>query len=217
MDFIDNLLLEYSEKYSEQESIYLNELNRATHLKVMRPRMLSGHLQGRFLSFISHLSKPQNILEIGTYTGYSALCLAEGLTENGVLHTLDNNSEFIEFAQTYIEKSPLKNKIKTHFGNAIEILNQEPLKTINWDLVWIDADKENYYNYFNLIIEKVNIGGLIMADNVLWSGKVLNESEIANDFETQSLHLFNQKVSQDPRVIPLLLPLRDGIMILRRV
>ncbi|MGZ3900811.1 MAG: O-methyltransferase [Bacteroidia bacterium] len=210
MEFISNSLLNYCETFTEPESELLKELNRQTHLKVGQPRMLSGHLQGRFLSFLSKLSKPVYILEIGTYTGYSALCLAEGLSENGKLFTIDPNEETNLFAKNFIMRSSLKDKIELVTGDAqivIPTLKQE------WDLVFIDADKKNYATYFDLVIDKVNRGGLIIADNVLWSGKVIEEKK---DKDTLAIHNFNEKVGSDDRVEHLLLPLRDGLMILRK-
>lgn len=210
MDFLDPKIEEYALKYCDSESDLLKELNRQTHLNIMQPRMLSGHLQGRILSSYSKLIKPNSILEIGTYTGYSALCLAEGLTSNGVLHTIDLNEEIASFTQNFINKSEFNKKIKFHIGNALDIIPNIDLK---WDLVFIDADKENYSNYFDLVIEQVKTGGWIIADNVLWSGKVLETTD-KNDLETQSLKNFNKKVKSDSRVSNLLLPVRDGMMIM---
>ena len=210
MDFLDPKIEEYALKYCDPESDLLNELNRQTHLKIMQPRMLSGHLQGRILSSYSKAINPNYILEIGTYTGYSALCLAEGLTTNGILHTIDMNAELAPFTQNFIDKSEFNNKIKFHIGDALKIIPNIDLK---WDLVFIDADKENYSNYFDLVIEQVRNGGWIIADNVLWSGKVLEPTN-KNDFETQSLKNFNEKVKSDTRVSNLLLPVRDGMMIM---
>ena len=210
MDFLDPKIEEYALKYCDSESDLLKELNRQTHLNIMQPRMLSGHLQGRILSSYSKLIKPNSILEIGTYTGYSALCLAEGLTSNGVLHTIDLNEEIASFTQNFFSKSEFNKKIKFHIGNALDIIPNIDLK---WDLVFIDADKENYSNYFDLVIEQVKTGGWIIADNVLWSGKVLETTD-KNDLETQSLKNFNKKVKSDSRVSNLLLPVRDGMMIM---
>ena len=209
MDFIDSKIEEYALNYCDPESELLKELNRQTHLNIMQPRMLSGHLQGRILSSYSKAIKPNCILEIGTYTGYSALCLAEGLTSNGVLHTIDLNEEIASFTQKFIDKSDFNDKIKFHIGDALEIVPEIDLK---WDLVFIDADKENYSNYFDLVIEKVHSGGLIIADNVLWSGKVLEPNN--NDFETQAIKNFNNKVQSDSRISNLLMPVRDGMMIM---
>jgi predicted O-methyltransferase YrrM len=210
MEFISEDLLRYCESFSEPESELLKKLNRETHLKVGQPRMLSGHLQGRFLSLLSKLHQPQHILEIGTYTGYSALCLAEGLKEDGKLFTIDPNEETNLFAKNFIEQSSLKNKIYLITGDASTVI---PTLKFKWDIVFIDADKKSYPHYFDLVIEQVNPGGIIIADNVLWSGKVLDEKK---DKDTLVIHNFNQKVSSDPRVTPLLLPVRDGLMILRK-
>lgn len=211
MDFISNQLFSYCESFTKPESELLKELNRQTHIKAGQPRMLSGHLQGRFLSLLSKLCKPNYILEIGTYTGYSALCLAEGLAENGKLITIDPNEETNLFARSFIERSADNNKIELIKGNAQEIL---PTLTHKWDLVFIDADKRNYQLYFDLIIDHVNSGGLIIADNVLWSGKILQEEK---DKDTLAIHQFNKKVSTDPRVESTLLPVRDGLMLLRKI
>lgn len=210
MEFIQEELLRYCEKFSEKESDLLKQLNRETHLKVNSPRMLSGHIQGRILSFLSHLVRPSSILEIGTFTGYSALCLAEGLKENGKLITIDPNEETNHFARQFIEQSPLKNKIELISGQAQAII---PGLKHNFDLVFIDADKRNYSLYFDLVIDKVNKNGLIIADNVLWSGKILDEKK---DTDTQLIHEFNEKVNKDPRVSPVLLPVRDGLMLMRK-
>ncbi|MBM77740.1 MAG: methyltransferase [Crocinitomicaceae bacterium] len=210
MDFIDSEIEKYALSYSSKESDLLYELNRQTHIKILQPRMLSGHLQGRFLSMISKALAPVSILEIGTYTGYSALCLAEGLSSKGCLTTIDKNEELEAFAKTYFEKSTFKSQIKMHVGNALDII---PTLHEKWDLVFIDADKENYSNYFDLVVDNVRQGGWIIADNVLWSGKVLSEVK-SNDLETESLKLFNAKVHEDNRVTNLLLPIRDGLMIL---
>jgi caffeoyl-CoA O-methyltransferase len=210
MDFIDDNIQQYSEAFSQPESELLKELNRQTHIKVGQPRMLSGHLQGRFLSMISHLLKPKFILEIGTYTGYSALCLAEGLRGDGKLVSIDSNEETNLFAQNFINKSEFKSSIELIRGDAQKIIPQLQYK---WDLIFIDADKINYAKYFDLVIEQVNQGGLIVADNVLWSGKVLDDQK---DRDTLAIHQFNEKVSSDPRVESLLLPVRDGLMLLRK-
>ncbi len=211
MDFISKELLDYCESFTDAETELLKDLNRQTHLKINQPRMLSGHLQGRFLSLLSKLSKPKYILEIGTYTGYSALCLAEGLPENGKLVTIDPNIETNLFAQEFINKSALKNKIELITGNAQQVL---PTLNFLWDIVFVDADKKNYSLYFDLVIDKVNSGGLIIADNVLWSGKVLDDKK---DDDTQAIHHFNQKVKNDVRVESILLPVRDGLMLLRKI
>ncbi|MBA3666037.1 MAG: O-methyltransferase [Bacteroidetes bacterium] len=210
MEFISDNLLNYCENFSEPESELLRELNRQTNLKIGQPRMLSGHLQGRFLSLLSKLKQPLNILEIGTYTGYSALCLAEGLSEKGKLVTIDPNEETNLFAQSFINKSELKDKIELITGDAQKII---PTLKQRWDLVFLDADKKNYSVYFDLIIDQANPGALIIADNVLWSGKVLNSEK---DKDTLAIHDFNDKINKDPRIENLLLPVRDGLMIMRK-
>jgi caffeoyl-CoA O-methyltransferase len=210
MEFISKELLNYCENLSDKESELLQELNRQTHIKINQARMLSGHLQGRFLSFLSRLIKPYNVLEIGAYTGYSALCLAEGLAKDGKLISIDPNEETTFFAQQFIEKSDYKNCIELILGQAQTII---PTLNYKWDLVFIDADKKNYSLYYDLIIDKVNKGGVIIADNVLWSGKVLDE---LMDKDTQLIHDFNTKINNDDRVENLLLPIRDGLMVMRK-
>jgi predicted O-methyltransferase YrrM len=212
MEFIEKNLADYCENHTSPESELLSNLNRDTHLKVVSPRMLSGHLQGRFLSFISKLQKPQLIIEIGTYTGYSALCLAEGLTESGKLISIDVNEETSSYAQSFIDKSAYKNQIKLVVADAKDFIHtiSNPI-----DLVFIDADKKNYLAYYQLIIEKLNTGGIIIADNVLWSGKItMPEGEM--DRETLALHEFNEFVQNDGRVENMLLPIRDGLMVIRK-
>ena len=210
MDFIDPLIEQYALDYTENESSLLNDLSRQTHLNILQPRMLSGHLQGRLLSTFSKALNPQKILEIGTYTGYSALCLAEGLNKNGQIYTIDINKELEEFARNYFNASPYKNKIHFLIGDAAELIPE--MKHI-WDIVFIDADKENYSLYFDLVIDKVRKGGWIIADNVLWSGKVTKPT-LNNDLETASIKAFNKKVNSDKRVSNVLIPVRDGIMLM---
>jgi caffeoyl-CoA O-methyltransferase len=212
MEFIEKNLANYCENHTSPESELLSNLNRDTHLKVVSPRMLSGHLQGRFLSFISKLQKPQLIVEIGTYTGYSALCLAEGLLENGKLISIDVNEETSSYAQSFIDKSAYKHQIELVVADAKALI---PTITKPIDLVFIDADKKNYLAYYLLIIEKLNTGGIIIADNVLWSGKItMPESEM--DRETLALHEFNKTIQNDVRVENMLLPIRDGLMVIRK-
>ncbi len=210
MEFIPNELLNYCETFSDKESDFLNKLNRQTHIKISQPRMLSGHLQGRFLSFISKLTNPTFILEIGTYTGYSALCLAEGLKTNGKLITIDPNEETNVFAQHYFNNSNFKNQIQIIQGNAQSVI---PTLNNTWDLVFIDADKKNYSLYYDLVIEQLKPGGILIADNVLWSGKILDEKK---DADTECIHAFNQKINTDIRVENVLLPIRDGLMVVRK-
>lgn len=210
MEFISKDLLNYCENFSDSESDLLQELNRQTHIKINQPRMLSGHLQGRFLSFISKLTSPTYALEIGTYTGYSALCIAEGLKKEGKLITIDPNEETNLFAKQYFNKSNYKNKIELLEGNAQTII---PTLNHTWDLVFIDADKKNYSVYYDLIIDNLKAGGIIIADNVLWSGKVLDEQK---DNDTELIHRFNHKINSDTRVKNVLLPIRDGLMLIQK-
>lgn len=213
MEFIHEAIQAYANRMSEPETELLAALNRETHTRVMQPRMLSGHFQGRLLSMLSHMLCPRRILEIGTYTGYSALCLAEGLAEGGELHTIDINAEQEKRIRSYFARSTKAAALHLHIGNALDIIPGLPAP---FDLVFIDADKSNYLNYFNLVAEHMVPGGLIIADNVLWSGKVLDEKELTRDKDTAALHAFNEKVSADARFQPLLLPVRDGLMLLRR-
>ncbi|MCC6180860.1 MAG: class I SAM-dependent methyltransferase [Bacteroidia bacterium] len=212
MEFISKELSDYCNQHSKAETDILARLNRETHLKVVSPRMLSGHLQGRVLSLISKIHQPNLILEIGTYTGYSALCLAEGLKENGKLISIDVNEETSAFAKSFIQQTNFKSKIELVVSDAKIFI-----KTINQpiDLVFIDADKKNYLHYYQLVLDKMPSGGLIIADNVLWSGKItIPENEM--DRETLALHQFNQFVQQDERVENVLLPIRDGLMMVRK-
>lgn len=212
MEFIDPDLLNYCEQNSTAESDLLHRLNRDTHAGILLPRMLSGHLQGRLLAFISSIMKPQVILEIGTYTGYSALCLAEGLGPDGRLISIDINDELEDFAMRYIRESPYASRIQLISGDALAIV---PSLDYCFDLVFIDADKRQYGDYFDQVITKIRSGGVILADNVLWSGHVLrNEQEM--DPETALIHAFNRKVHADPRVEVIMLPVRDGISVIRK-
>ncbi|RLD68083.1 MAG: methyltransferase [Bacteroidetes bacterium] len=204
---------EYILKHSVKENKLLAEINRQTHAKVLMPRMLSGHLQGRILSMISLLIKPKIILEIGTYTGYSALCLAEGLSPDGELHTIDINDELESFILKYFHQSAYKNQLFLHIGDALDVIPRLPN---NIDLVFIDADKRFYLNYYQRVIDKMKPGGLILADNVLWGGKVINPIE-DNDEYTKGILTFNDFVQKDKRVENVILPVRDGIMMLRKV
>ena len=211
-NFINKDILEYSEKYSQQEPEILQELNRETHLKILNPRMLSGFFQGRLLSIISKLIKPKKVLEIGTYTGYSAICIAEGMNKNGIIHTIEKNEELNTIQKKYFKKSGLENNIIQYNGCALDII---PKIEEKFDLIFIDADKENYINYFNLVIDKLNNNGVILADNVLWSGKVINSED--HDLTTNVLRKFNKSVNNDNRVETILLPIRDGISIIRKI
>ena len=212
MEFIDQKLDDYVCAHTEKEPEVLNELNRKTHLTVLRSRMLSGHFQGRLLSMISHMVQPERILEIGTYTGYSSICLAEGLTENGKLTTIDINEELEDITREFIQKANLENKIEYIIGDAMQIV---PQLDEQFDLVFIDADKKNYCNYYHLVFDKVKPGGYILADNVLWSGKVVEAYE-ALDSETKIIMDYNKMVHEDPRVQEILLPIRDGLMLARK-
>ncbi len=213
MEFIDEKLAAYAENHTSPESKLLAELNRETWAKVMMPRMLSGHIQGRLLSLFSKMIQPKAILEIGTYTGYSALCMAEGLAEGGVLYTIDINEELEDMVRRYIKEAGYEENIHFHIGNALDIIPKIPT---HFDMVFIDADKENYANYYDLVFDKLRPGAYIIADNVLWSGKVIDEKELAKDKETQALDAFNKKVQSDPRVENILIPVRDGLMVARK-
>ena len=212
MDFISDKLADYLNKNSEKEPEILSRLSKETHQKILQPRMLSGHIQGRFLSFISKIKSPDKILEIGTYTGYSTICLAEGLSKNGKIDTIDKNEELIKIQNKYFEKSGFRNKIIQHTGNALDIL-----KNLNekYDIIFIDADKENYINYFNQVSNKLSKNGIIISDNVLWSGKVLDSNQM--DEETSTLVQFNKIINSDKRFKSIILPIRDGISISRLI
>jgi len=211
MHFISQELEDYIEQHSEKEPYLLAALNKETYQKILLPRMLSGHFQGRVLSMLSKLIRPVNILEIGTFTGYAALCLCEGMQENGQLHTIDIKEELETIQRKYFDKSPWGNQIFQHLGEAIAII---PTLELKFDLVFIDADKENYLNYFELILPKMNKGGIILSDNVLWSGKVLEPLQ-KNDLSTKVLLEYNELLKNDPRVETVLLPIRDGLTVSR--
>ncbi|MTI20406.1 O-methyltransferase [Fulvivirga sp. RKSG066] len=211
MEFLPEAIDKYVAEHTAEENQLLKEINRETHAKVMMPRMLSGHVQGRVLSTFAHMIKPKTVLEIGTYTGYSAICMAEGLAEDGKLYTLDINEELEDMVRAYIEKAGFKEKIDYRIGNALDLI---PDLKESFDLVFIDADKINYSNYYDLVIDKVNKGGFIIADNVLWSGKVVGDKI---DKDTQALLDFNAKVHNDDRVENVLFPVRDGLMVLRKL
>ena len=212
INFIDDNILNYSISKSEKESKLLNDLYRETYLKVLNPRMISGHYQGRILSLISKIISPKKILEIGTYTGYSAICLCEGMDKDGILHTIDNNKELVKIQNKYFKKANLTDKIVQHSGDAKNII---PSIDEEFDIVFIDADKESYPEYYDLIINKVRSGGIIIADNILWSGKILEKVE-KDDQATKSIIEFNNKISEDDRVKNIILPIRDGLNIVRK-
>jgi caffeoyl-CoA O-methyltransferase len=214
MEFIAKELLDYCEKHTTEEDPLLKHIQRETFTKVPMPRMLSGHLQGKVLEMLVRLLKPKTILEIGTYTGYSGICMAKGLGENGKLITLDINDELELMVRGFFEKSGLAHKIEYQIGNALTII---PTLQENFDMVFIDADKSNYINYYQLVVDKVNPGGVIIADNVLWSGKVLVEEGKKMDKDTKIILDYNRMVQEDPRVENILLPIRDGLMLARKL
>jgi len=210
MNLVSHEIEKYIDAHTSDESDALKQLNRKTQTDVLMPQMLSGKVQGQFLKFISQMLQPDRVLEIGTYTGYAAICLAEGLTETGKLFTIDINEELETIVKTHVEKAGLQHKIFQIIGNAtteIEKLNE------TFDLVFIDADKQNYSLYFDLVIDKVRSGGFILADNVLWSGKIIDEKK---DKDTQKLAEFNDKIQQDNRVENVIISIRDGIMMMRK-
>ncbi len=213
MEITDTRIQNYCDEHTSSESDVLKNLNRDTHANVLQPRMLSGHFQGRLLSMLSQMIKPKMILEIGTYTGYSAICLAEGLAENGKLITIDVNAEQEQRVRKYIAEAGLQNHIQFIIGDALNIIKTLPH---TYDLIFIDADKPNYSNYYDLVFDKLNKGGYIIADNVLWNGKVVDEKEVTKDKDTQILDAFNKKIKQDERVENILLPIRDGLMVVRK-
>ena len=211
MHFLSDELDTYVTVHSQDEPELLAQLNKETHQKSLQPRMLSGHFQGRVLSMLSKIIHPKTILEIGTYTGYATLCLAEGLAENGTIDTIDNEEELFDFQRKYFDKSIWSNQIRQHLGNGLDII---PTLTKKYDLVFIDADKENYINYFHLIVPMMNKGGIILSDNVLWSGKVLEELN-PKDITTKILLDYNLLLKTDARVETVLLPIRDGLTVSR--
>ncbi|NPA44390.1 MAG: O-methyltransferase [Chlorobi bacterium] len=203
---------DYIINHTEKEDSVLEELNRETHLKILRPRMLSGHYQGKLIEFFSKMIKPKKILEIGTYTGYSTICWAKGLQKNGIIHTIDINDELEPIILKYFKKAKIENKVKLHFGDATKIIPE-----INevFDIVFIDADKPNYLNYYNLVFDKIKKGGYIIADNVLWDGKVIQETD-KKDESTKAIKEFNDFAHNDERVENIILNIRDGLMIIRK-
>jgi len=212
MNFLPEQLEKYVENHSQQEPELLQQLNKETWQKILNPRMLSGAFQGRVLAMISKLLRPKTVLEIGTYTGYSALCFAEGILPEGKLITIDINEELEDFAKSYFNKSDFGNMIEQRIGNALEIIPTLPEK---FDLIFIDADKSNYCNYFKLVRDKLNPGGIILSDNVLWSGKVLNPVS-EEDADTKALVEYNKLLNSDPDFETVLLPIRDGLTITRK-
>ena len=212
MEFLPEEIEKYVEQHTEKEPELLKKLNRETWQKVLIPRMLSGHLQGRILSMFSKIIAPESVLEIGTYTGYSALCLAEGLQSGGELHTIDINEELKDIQDKYFNASGYRQQIIQHIGDALEIV---PGLDKTWDLVFVDADKHNYINYYEMVLPKMRQGGIIIFDNVLWSGKVVGEID-ENDHDTNTLHRLNQLLVEDDRVENILFPVRDGLMVARK-
>lgn len=213
MEFISNTLYDYVVAHSQEEPPLLADLSRQTHLKVLQPRMLSGPLQGRILSILAKLLQPKKILEVGTFTGYATLCLAEGLDSDGQIDTLDKNEELVDFQRSFFDRSPWGKQIHQYCGDAIEII---PTLEGEYDLVFLDADKKNYLNYLELLLPKIKKGGLLLSDNVLWSGKVLEETQ-KNDRDTAVLKEFNQKLAQHSQLETVLLPLRDGLTLSRKI
>ena len=211
MHFLSEDLEDYIAFHSQDEPELLAQLNKETYQKILLPRMLSGHFQGRVLSMLSKLIRPTSILELGTYTGYATLCLCEGLQENGIVHTIDIKEELIDFQRKYFDQSSWGNQIHQHLGKAISII---PTLETTFDLVFIDADKENYLNYYELILPKMNQGGIILSDNVLWSGKVVEPLK-EGDLSTKILLEYNKRLKEDIRVETVLLPIRDGLTVSR--
>jgi caffeoyl-CoA O-methyltransferase len=213
MDFLSPELQQYITQHTSPEPALLQQLNRETHTNVMKPRMLSGQVQGRFLAMISQMIRPQQVLEIGTYTGYSALCLAEGLAPGGLVHTIDVNEELEDMVRRYLAQAGLTEKVRYYIGPALELI---PTLDYAFDLVFIDADKINNARYYELVLDKMVPGGFILVDNVLWSGKVTQQTGKKVDADTQSILDFNARIQADDRVENLLLPLRDGLMLIRK-
>lgn len=214
MEFIDPALLKYCENHSTEEDLLLKKITRETQAKVMMPRMISGHLQGKMLELFTKMQNPTTILEIGTYTGYSGICMARGLRKGGKLITLDINDELETMVRGFFEESGLSDQIDYRLGNALTII---PTLPGPFDMVFIDADKSNYANYYDQVIDKMNPGGIILADNVLWSGKILVEKGQKIDKDTQAILDFNEMIQNDPRVENALLPIRDGVMMARKI
>ena len=203
---MEELLEEYILSHIDEEGEYLKRLNRDTHVNLLRPRMLSGHLQGRILKMLCRMIRPDKILELGTFTGYSALCMAEGLNPGGVLHTIEMDDELEDFTRPYLEQSPYKDNIHLHIGDAIKVV---PTLDETFDLVFIDADKRHYCEYYDLVFDKVRPGGFILADNTLWDGKIIDPQ--ARDGQTVGIREFNDLIASDTRVEKVIIPLRDGL------
>jgi caffeoyl-CoA O-methyltransferase len=211
MDILPHDLQDYLDGHCEPEPLALQAINRETYLKVLKPHMLSGHYQGRLLSFLSKMMRPKRILEVGTFTGYATICLAEGLTEDGIIHTIEVNRELEEMLYSHFKSTNVENKIKLHFGEAEAIIPE--IQEDNFDMVFIDADKKNNYTYFQLVFNKVRQGGLIIIDNVLWKGKVYGAD---NDADTTIIRKLNDQVAADTRVEKIILPVRDGLLVIRK-
>lgn len=214
MSIVDAGIVKYIERHTSGASKILNKIERDTNLRSIYPRMLSGNIQGRFIAMISKMILPKYILEIGTFTGYSAVCLTEGLKENGQLHTIEINEELKEQNQKYFDEAGINNKITTYFGNALDII---PKLGIQFDLIFIDADKINYGKYFDLCMNKIKKRGFILVDNVLWSGKVLSGNSDKTDKDTLAIKEFNEKIQQDKRVENVMIPLRDGLSLIQKI
>ena len=213
MNFLDPDLDQYVVNHTENEPAPLKELNRKTWIEILNPRMIAGHFQGRVLSMLSHMIQPTHILEIGTFTGYSAICWAEGLQTNGQIHTIDVNEELENLAKSYVTKSGFEEQVHFHIGNAINLI---PTLDYEWDIVFLDADKANYTNYYNLVFDRVKKGGYIIADNVLWNGKVIDKGAF-EEIDTKAILEFNEMIQADDRVQNVLFPIRDGLMIARKL
>ena len=213
MNLISDNLEKYVESYSDSEPDLLKKINYYTQSNVHSPRMLSGHIQGRILSFLSRIIKPNIILEIGTYTGYSALCLAEGLSDLGKIITIDKDASLQKKVNSFFRESKKNHQIEYRIGDAIEII---PKLEFKFDMVFIDADKKNYINYFEMVFPKLKSNGIIIADNVLWSGKVIDDDKIRNDRLTKNIHDFNEFIKNDRRISKIILPIRDGITLIRK-
>ncbi len=214
MNFTDLRAESYATQYSTEETAVLKKLNRETHLKILRPRMLSGHMQGKLLEMISCMIEPAKIIEVGTYTGYSAICLAKGLKAGGELHTIDHNPELEDFTSSFFKEAGLEDRIHYHIGEALDVL---PRIEGPVDLVFLDADKENYISYYDLVMAKLRVGGFILVDNVLWSGKVFSAEDAGDDPEAHAIRAFNEYVQNDTHTENLILPIRDGLTLIRKI